>query len=892
MSGADFLILLINEENCKVMKKEISVIVPVGEVKGQTYKCIDSLLNQSYKRIKLFFVPTSNIIKSSLREYIKNNEAVVTESYEQVEQGVLRVIRESKSEFFSIVMSEDYVLSDYFESIMEESSDKNFDVLKAKYYEVDCTNEDNLFVPNKFGYIDESKRLFKLLDNPEILYSDSVFSALLVRRDYFLKNDFSLGHILVNGFQDNVFNSYLIRVLMDAESIYYPKSIGICHTPSNMCFKATDAVVLNEANELLKVIHYINDTTLNVDAVKKILYAYVIRFIKKVKFVYCNFFSVEIAERINEVVSAVDRNVFSKYFGREDQELLFDGTSMVGSIDSGAEKVLIYNWLPYNNPQKWGGGVTVYCKNVIETVEKEFPGTELFFLSSGFAYDSTTTEIYYRAVNNPNESLWVHQIEIVNSPVPAEQRWLYKNPSIAIQNDKLKEVVDGFLKQFGEFKAIHFNNIEGLSLDVFDLKKKYPKTRFIYSLHNYVPICVNGSYYMRHLHCNCNPAHTAEDCIKCTRADIRSDFSHNTYMRGVHGDESKLIDETVWVKTLGFDRMDVDVSEEHILDFARIATKNINDNCDVILAVSKRVREIAIDNGFDPNKTVVSYIGTKVAENAIKPSLHEEYEYPLKIVFLGNDFYYEEKGFPFLMDALSKLEDKYARKVDLFMTVKQPVGAIIKERLSQYHDIKIKIGYTHKDFDEIFRNAALSIIPVMWEDNLPQIAIESVAYGVPVLASSAGGASELSDNQNFKFECGNIDDFINKLKLLIDSPCLINEYWAGHNGLVTLKEHATELMNIWNVSSNEREIHLSMDWLRLLKSSISRGHAYIIEGNVVNQTGIALNNDDIDIEMARKQEVIDELEWRLSETRKSLSYRLGYGLTAIPRKIRSVIRKI
>ena len=28
----------------------------------------------------------------------------------------------------------------------------------------------------------------------------------------------------------------------------------------------------------------------------------------------------------------------------------------------------------------------------------------------------------------------------------------------------------------------------------------------------------------------------------------------------------------------------------------------------------------------------------------------------------------------------------------------------------------------------------LSIVPVLWEDNLPQIAIESIAYGVPVLA--------------------------------------------------------------------------------------------------------------------------------------------------------------
>ena len=56
--------------------------------------------------------------------------------------------------------------------------------------------------------------------------------------------------------------------------------------------------------------------------------------------------------------------------------------------------------------------------------------------------------------------------------------------------------------------------------------------------------------------------------------------------------------------------------------------------------------------------------------------------------------------------------------------------------------------------------------PVVWEDNLPQIVIETVAYGVPVPASDFGGASELCSSDAFKFKGGDEERFFEKIDYL------------------------------------------------------------------------------------------------------------------------------
>lgn len=391
--------------------------------------------------------------------------------------------------------------------------------------------------------------------------------------------------------------------------------------------------------------------------------------------------------------------------------------------------------------------------------------------------------------------------------------------------------------------------------------------------------------------CNSITVNGEKYYFQCTRADIRSNIAHETYMRGIHGEPvTDRVSEKFWIENFGFERLDKDVEPDHIKDFATVATQKINKNCDKVLAVSKRVYDIAKDNGFNESKMIVSYIGTKVADRQIGCASASNMEYPLKVVFLGSDLFYEEKGYPFLMDALEKLEPKYARKIDLLLTVKQPEHAQMYRQLRNFHDVKIVNGYTHDDFDWIFDSAHLSIVPVLWEDNLPQIAIESVAYGVPVLASSAGGPSELTGSPKFKFECGNEEDFLNKLIHFVKNPDELKEYWNFHNGLVTLEEHIKELFKVYGLDKvNIDKMNFTIDmWKRLekeyifLKKKAEKPQA--VYGTQQNGNNLQYISEISELTKQR-----DYLQYVIDETRKSKTYKIGRVITAIPRKIREKI---
>jgi glycosyltransferase involved in cell wall biosynthesis len=320
---------------------------------------------------------------------------------------------------------------------------------------------------------------------------------------------------------------------------------------------------------------------------------------------------------------------------------------------------------------------------------------------------------------------------------------------------------------------------------------------------------------MRHKRRSCSPAHTSEDCYACTRKDIGRDIARTTWERGFVGvDRKDCLSQRKWCSAFGFEALDDDAAPDKIIDFAKTCTEKINENCDTILAVSQRVYDIAAGEGFDKNKMVVSYIGTRVAleqtdrANAVPDD-------GLKIVFLGNDINYEEKGYPWFLESLEQVPAEYAAKIDLFLTVNVQEHAEIYEMCSNFRSITVKVKYTRDELKHILKGCHLGIVPVLWEDNLPQIAIEMVAYGVPVLTSSAGGAKELCDSELFVFEGGNTEDFISKLMHFVDVPEDLRAYWQHHHGLVTMKQHWNELKKYYKADMSEITLS-SQDYYHLM----------------------------------------------------------------------------
>ncbi len=798
---------------------KVSVVVYVHDSPNYVRKCIKSLSEQTLEELEVICVNDGS--EGNMDEWLTEfgegirNFHVINKEHTGYGESMNLALQKCTGEYVGFVHGDDFAAKDMYEQLYNSTADGKADIVKCAFSEY---FDDGMKAPttrkNKDReFIETTTKPFDPKDDSQIFWGDPAVQAAIYRRKFLVDNKITFMELDGNKFVDEPFFTETMcraeNVMWLNEYLYYRRN--------------WESELYNEINERPAVIadRFIDDcailrnNTIGDTNLKRRIYSKMLVFIRKTITEYDYEKNArETDERIRELLSMIDESVITSDFSLQEQYDYFSYISPLKEIKARSPKVLIYNWLPFDNPWNWGGGVTVYCRNVISEIIRNNPDIDIYFLSSGFAYDATTTKTYCRKIKNMFGDN-VNQYEIVNSPVPAEQRNLYINPLVALENKNLKETVAEFMTTYGPFDAVHFNNIEGLSLDVLDLKEAFPDTRFIFSIHNYVPLCVNGSYYMRHKHCNCTPDHTGLDCFKCTRMDIRSDIAKATYQRGMFGVKpSECVSQGRWINAFDFERLDIDVSPDEILDFAKTATAKINKNCDSILAVSKRVYDIAAENGFDESKMFVSYIGTLVAARQIGRAA-AEFKGRMKLVFLGSDMNFEEKGYAFLLNALSEMPIEYAQKIDLLLTVKTPEHAEIYKMCRNFHSLKVVQGYSHDDLAWIFKDAHLSVVPVLWEDNLPQIAIESAAYGVPVLASTAGGAKELCESELFRFECGDKNDLIAKLAHFIDNPEDLKQYWNYHNGLVTMPQHWKELAGYYGIAEPE-EVHLSVDEFRNL----------------------------------------------------------------------------
>ncbi|MBO5435183.1 glycosyltransferase [bacterium] len=225
----------------------------------------------------------------------------------------------------------------------------------------------------------------------------------------------------------------------------------------------------------------------------------------------------------------------------------------------------------------------------------------------------------------------------------------------------------------------------------------------------------------------------------------------------------------------------------------------INDNIDVVLAVSNRVRDIMIEHGINKDKIFTSYIGTKFAENEKRESVAPKNTI-FTLAYLG--FEKVDKGYFFMIDALSKLPIEYQKKINIVLAVANFNPNNIKGKLDNFNDVKIFKGYNHNELGNILQNVHLGLVPVLWEDNLPQVAIEMVACGVPILCSSFGGASELCKDELFKFEGGNTNKMLQKIMQFVDNKQLLDLYWNQHPPLTTMTNHIQELFKFYGGETN------------------------------------------------------------------------------------------
>ena len=490
-------------------------------------------------------------------------------------------------------------------------------------------------------------------------------------------------------------------------------------------------------------------------------------------------------------------------------------------------RILFYNWVAFDDDEKRGGGVSIYQRNLTEALVQA--GWQVDFFSSGLAFDLESDRPRFDRTDNVFDPA-CRSFQMVNSPI------LSPGHSAFGQNDRLFETGPAFdaflafLHQNGPYDIVHFNNIEGIPFSFLDLKAHHPDTLIVLSHHNYFAVCPQVNLWHREADL-CTDYNRGKNCTDCLvwrppKAEILAAQQLSTLIKragltakspvflrafadGAFIDLFQDLARRTRTEFLQEDALPLDEAEEN--GFARrrrLSVDLINRSVDLHLAVSQRVARVIGSYGVDAARTRVSYIGTKHGETLLTARKRTSTAKPgsLSMVFMG--YMRADKGFLFLLDALEALPPATARNLRVKLAAKSTGDARITARLKDLArhlgTLEHIDGYAHTDLPAILRDVDIGVVPVLWEDNLPQVALEIMSHGVPVLTSDRGGAQELSGNPDFVFAAGQTLAFAEAVRKLQSGEVALGDFWTHAMPLRSMAEHVTELLDLYETGLTDR----------------------------------------------------------------------------------------
>ena len=172
-----------------------------------------------------------------------------------------------------------------------------------------------------------------------------------------------------------------------------------------------------------------------------------------------------------------------------------------------------------------------------------------------------------------------------------------------------------------------------------------------------------------------------------------------------------------------------------------------------------------------PEKVVLIPNGTDL--NYFSPDyhpeiyLHEKYDLPdaaFIVTFLGR--FSDEKNPKGFIEIARRIPDE---NIIFFMGGNGPQFTEIQELITTYNLNKRIISPGFIDSRDILSSTNILLIPSIL-DGRPNIALEALAMGVPVIASDVGGLSSIIENNKNGFLCKieTIEEFVYKIKLLFN----------------------------------------------------------------------------------------------------------------------------
>lgn len=130
----------------------------------------------------------------------------------------------------------------------------------------------------------------------------------------------------------------------------------------------------------------------------------------------------------------------------------------------------------------------------------------------------------------------------------------------------------------------------------------------------------------------------------------------------------------------------------------------------------------------------------------------------------------KEKGCHYLLEAMSKLDDKVELHIVGYGNEEENLKEQAKKlNLKNVHFLGFRTG---SELEEEFKNCIATILPCNWFESFGLTIVESFVYGKPAIASKVGGIPELVENNEtgIVFEPGNVEELTLAINRLSTNP--------------------------------------------------------------------------------------------------------------------------
>lgn len=164
------------------------------------------------------------------------------------------------------------------------------------------------------------------------------------------------------------------------------------------------------------------------------------------------------------------------------------------------------------------------------------------------------------------------------------------------------------------------------------------------------------------------------------------------------------------------------------------------DSVAAVITPPEFTKKLLVESGFFPEEKV--FVNpTFVDCSAITP----QYDCRDYVLCMGR--FAEEKGFRYAVEAMAYLKDI---PVKLAITgTEDSCPKDLRERMDEL-GIRDKIRFTGflqgEALEQLHKNAMCVACPATWYENMPNVVLESYAYGKPVIASDLGSLAEIVED--------------------------------------------------------------------------------------------------------------------------------------------------